>query len=317
MKIMPGERKSNYLAGFGVFLTMAVLIIGITGCGGCDQPPSQSLEIRTWYDLDAVRDNLSGNHKLMNDLDCTTDGYEELASPTANAGKGWEPIGMNTQGGCGRFVGTLDGHGYEIRDMSINRPERQDVGLFGVVGRKGVVGNIGALNVTVTGRLYVGGLVGSIYEGTVRDSYSTGSVIGNEYGVGGLVGYNGGTVSNCYAMGSVIGNCGVGGLVGSNYKGTVGDSYSTGSVAGNDHVGGLVGENGGTVLDSFWDMQTSGQATSAGGVGKTTAEMRNIPTFRDAGWSIIAVGLNETDSACIWNIVDGETCPFLSWRSTI
>jgi hypothetical protein len=44
--------------------------------------------------------------------------------------------------------------------------------------------------------------------------------------------------------------------------------------------------------------------------------MRNIATFRDTGWSIIAVGLNETDSAYIWNIVDGVTYPFLSWQST-
>jgi hypothetical protein len=73
-----------------VFLITVALIAGMVGCDGDD---SQNLEIRTWYDLDAIGNNLSGSYILMNDLDSTTDGYEELASPTANGGKGWQPIG--------------------------------------------------------------------------------------------------------------------------------------------------------------------------------------------------------------------------------
>jgi hypothetical protein len=101
MKILPGPRRYSYAARVGIFLVAAALIVGMGGCdGGGDgynppplPPPSQNLEIRTWYDLDAVRDNLAGNHTLMNDLDSTTAGYDELASPTANQGKGWQPIG--------------------------------------------------------------------------------------------------------------------------------------------------------------------------------------------------------------------------------
>jgi hypothetical protein len=94
----------------------------------------------------------------------------------------------------------------------------------------------------------------------------------------------------------------------------VSNSYSTGSVTGNELVGGLAGENRGTVSKSFWDTETSGQATSAGGTGKTTAEMKTIATFSGAGWNIIAVALNETNPAYIWNIVDDVTYPFLSWQ---
>jgi hypothetical protein len=61
-------------------------------------------------------------------------------------------------------------------------------------------------------------------------------------------------------------------------------------------VGGLVGvncppagENCGTVSNSFWDTETSGQAISDGGTGKSTAEMKSIVTFTGAGWDIIAV----------------------------
>jgi len=90
-------------------------------------------------------------------------------------------------------------------------------------------------------------------------------------------------------------------------------------VTGNSSVGGLVGWNyEGTVSNSFWDTKTSGQATSDGGTGKTTAEMKNITTFSGAEWDIITVNsLGERNPAYIWNIVDDETYPFLSWQPVI
>ena len=72
-----------------------------------------------------------------------------------------------------------------------------------------------------------------------------------------------------------------------------------------------------TVSDSFWDTETSGQATSAGGTGKTTAEMHNIATFSGAGWNITAVNPGQTNPAYTWNIVDGESYPFLSGKQYI
>jgi hypothetical protein len=313
---------------------------------GCDgdgyTPPSQNLEIRTWYDLDAVRNNLDGNYALMNDLDCTTAGYEELASPIANGGNGWKPIGYGywvwalfRAKVIGEiFKGTLDGQGYAIRDLYIN--SEGQVGLFGFVAKGGIIKNITLINATVTtgeaadspvglhedivrcldvGTVdAVGGLVG-YNGGTVSNSYFIGNVtgVGN---VGGLVGWNDGTVSNCYAMGNVTGDWNVGGLVGENYDATVIKCYSTGSVTGTSSVGGLVGYNfEGTVSDSFWDTETSGQATSDGGTGKTTAQMKSIATFSGAGWDIIAVANSSTRNlAYIWNIVDDVTYPFLSWQ---
>jgi hypothetical protein len=73
-----------------------------------------------------------------------------------------------------------------------------------------------------------------------------------------------------------------------------------------------VGRNYGSVSNSFWDTETSGQATSDGGTGKTTAEMQDITTFSGTGWNITAVALNETNPAYIWNIVNNVTYPFLS-----
>ena len=259
----------SYVTRIGLLLIMAALIAGMVGCpGGYDPPPSQNLEIRTWYDLDEVRDNLAGNHTLMNDLDSTTPGYEELAGPTTNGGKGWDPIG--TFDCNSRFIvafeGTLDGQGYEIRDLFIDRPQEQCVGLFGAVSRpfggseqSGVIRDINVTNATVIGKEFVGSLVGRCH-GTVTNSCSAGNVTG-EADVGGLVGI-GGTMSNSHFTGSVAGETYVGGLVGRNW-GSVTSCSSSSSATGDNRVGGLVGQNTGTVTNSY----STGNVTGSWGVG--------------------------------------------------
>ena len=191
----------------------------------------------------------------------------------------------------------------------------------------------------VTGTLSVGGLVG-VNIGTVTQCWTRSEVSGDEYWVGGLVGENGGVVTDCYSASAVRGNVAVGGLVGKNeftdvsdgYDGTVANCYNTGAVHGKDWVGGLAGDNSygaltqsystgtvhgeshvgglvggrqwtnrGTVTYSFWDIQASGQATSDGGTGKTTAEMQMASTFLDAGWDFVNV----------WGIGENQTYPYL------
>ena len=73
-----------------------------------------------------------------------------------------------------------------------------------------------------------------------------------------------------------------------------------------------MGYNTDTVSNSLWDTETSEQATSDGGTGKTTVEMQDIATFTAAAWDIIAVAPSQTNPSYTWNIVDGDTYPFLS-----
>ena len=205
-------------------------------------------EVRDWYDLHAIRDNLSGSYILINHLDSTTDGYTELASSTADQGRGWEPIGTV----AGRFSGAFDGQGHEIRGLVVSRHDDVGVGLFGVVHVGGVVRNLGLVNADVTGDLYVGGLVGANL-GTVSRSYYSGTVRG-DWRVGGLAGINFGTVSGSHASGSVSGRDHVGGLVGHNSYGALTNSHYCGSVSGAWRVGGLVGANEeGTISNSHYD----------------------------------------------------------------
>jgi len=135
-----------------------------------------------------------------------------------------------------------------------------------------------------------------------------------------LVGNNdtGTTVTNSYSTANVSGigdSYSAGGLVGQIEIGaTVTNSYSTGSVSGLYYVGGLIGYNSGaTVTASFWDTQTSGQAISAGGTGKTTAEMQTQTTFTDAGWDFVGESTNGTED--IWRLcVDSPNYPRLMWQ---
>ena len=101
-----------------------------------------------------------------------------------------------------------------------------------------------------------------------------------------------GTLTNCYAEGGSV-NCFdvrgrfsgsvryLGGLVGYS-SGSITNCYAGVSVSGSDNVGGLVGFNyESDITASFWDIQTSGQDTSAGGTGKTTAEIQMGGTVED------------------------------------
>jgi hypothetical protein len=134
--------------------------------------------------------------------------------------------------------------------------------------------------------------------------YATGLVNGSgntDQDLGGLLGENAGTLTNCYATGDVDQGGDSGGLVGENTgSGTVSNCYSTGEVdaetVGTD--GGLVAVNSGSVSSSFWDTVTSEAETSAAGTGKTTAELKTLETFTNAGWSIAG----SCDATTIWGL---------------
>jgi filamentous hemagglutinin family protein len=243
-------------------------------------------KITTWKQLQNIDFNsktLSYYYDLLNNLTTSTTGY-------INSGKGWDPIGYYKDDSDYKyFTGTFDGNGYVIDSLYINRPKRTDVGLFGDVGTNGTVINIGLTNVDIIGKKYVGSLVGNNREGTIKNSYATGNVHGNDY-VGGLVAWNEGTITNSYTTGNVSGHNYVGGLVGEN-KGTISNVYSMGNVSVEEEkVGGLVAVNDGTIEHSYWDIDNSGQSSSAGGTGLTTDQFANSSHFSTWDSSVWQLG---------------------------
>ncbi|MEN6338352.1 MAG: hypothetical protein ABFE01_29200 [Phycisphaerales bacterium] len=161
---------------------------------------------------------------------------------------------------------------------------------------------------SVSGNRYVGGLVGSIGGGVVTRCYSKAGVAGND-SVGGLAGgmmKEFGRADSCYAAGRVDGGVYVGGLVGQVSAGVVFRCYSVGRVTGDDYAGGLVGQQRalGDVVGSLWDTQSSGQATSVGGTGKTTAEMKTGDPYLWMNW----------DFGSAWTMCEGVSYPILQWQ---
>jgi len=210
-------------------------------------------------ELQAIEDDPDASYTLANDID---------ASSTAewNNGSGFAPIGS--------FDGTLDGSGYSIKSLTINRSSQTNVGLFS--GIQGVTKNISIIDGKIRGDVNTGALAGS-NSGTIKSSYTIGNISGNE-DTGGLVGRNHGKIVSSYTKGSINASSedaggiasvnegsitrsfstsvvradGAGGLVGYNsrYGGTIESSYSIGKVSGSN-IGGLVGMNGGTIKSSY------------------------------------------------------------------
>ena len=124
-----------------------------------DSPNDMYYEISVPAELDAVRKNLSGRYKLTADISLASYGN-------------WIPIGSYDD----PFTGKLDGNGYKIKDLKINRSTEEIVGLFGCV-KGGVIRNLALENVSIVGKSGVGGIAGLITEGTIiANSYSTGRV---------------------------------------------------------------------------------------------------------------------------------------------
>jgi prepilin-type N-terminal cleavage/methylation domain-containing protein len=203
------------------------------GSGNIDNP----YQISNWHQLNHIRDNgyIDQNFILVNNLSSITAGYSGL-------GDNWVPIGNNTRS----FIGNFNGNGFTISDLIINKPTEDYVGLFGALAYESVgpsinISNLTLLNVDITGKEFVGALVGYNDAGHIKNCSSRGTVSG-AYGVGGLAGVNrNGIIASSFSSVDIVGlyysgiNTFLGGLVGENY-GSIGypanilNSYSTGSV---------------------------------------------------------------------------------------
>ena len=263
---------------------------------GGDGTAESPYQIENWYHLENIRLETDKFFRLSNDLNSSTDYYDRYAAAEANGAQGWQPI-LD-------FNGVFDGDYYLISDLYINRLAENKVGLFGNIINKAVIKNIGLENIDITGRNSVGGVVGYLEAGSISNSFTSGEVtakgdeaggltafnngfIENSYSevnvkglafVGGLAGRNDEVIANCYAEGNVVSGqyyMYVGGFVGAN-NGNIRNSYSLGTVSGGaGNVGGFVGfSNSGGVVDSYWDIESSGKTESFGGEARTTAQLK-------------------------------------------
>ena len=206
-------------------------------------------------------------------------------------GKDWTPIGTSFDNS---YTGTFDGGGHTITGLTFTTNDEY-AGLFGRLNRAGTVKNVVMKDVQITnnrswsafaggvagyswgtiencsvsgsvsGTVYVGGVVGAQIDGSITGCSSSATVKGT-VDVGGVAGQtNGGaTLTACYATGNVTLELGhsdrvdVGGLVGWNAGSSIlacyatGNVTSTGSSTGKVYIGGLLGDNYTTVTACYW-----------------------------------------------------------------
>ena len=181
-------------------------------------------------------------------------------------GKGWTPIGTSFDNS---YKGTFDGGGHTITGLTVTTND-QFVGLFGYLNRAGTVKNVVMEGIQITSNHMfgcTGGVVGYSW-GTIENCSVSGSVSGTVY-VGGVVGVQiGGSITGCSSSATVKGTVDVGGVAGqTNSSATLTACYATGNVTieiapkKNIAGGGLVGMNAGSSLLACY---ATGNVTSTG-----------------------------------------------------
>ena len=253
--------------------------------------------IKTADELQAINNNLSGKYILMSDIDL--------------AGYNWDPIGdVNTMSA---FSGEFNGNGYVIRNLTINKPTENGVGLFSAA--MGTIENVGLENVNITGSLGTGGFAGGIMGGHINNCYVTGIVKADNAYVGGLIGLaNGGNLTNCYANVNVDVNgtkaAYTGGLVGYLAAGAqVNNCFATGYIDGEQYIGGLIGlVEDSTVTNCFASGKVAGTTLVGafiGSIGGTSSATNN--TYYSTVNSVVpAIAYNPIGVSAL---TDGGTPP--------
>ena len=259
---------------------------------GGDGTEGNPYQVSTHDQLNLIRDHLENQQiyfVLINSLDLTDEFAEDGAY--YNNGEGWTPIGDPDN----RFMGELDGAGFSITGLFIQRPTQDYVGLFGYA-KSARFKNLAMMDVDVTGNSLAGGLVGNLgsmvgpNEGlisncTISGIVSGGSLVGGLAGqsfdpiencwthvevsgtglwIGGLTGDQRNDIENCHASGDVLGSANtwdVGGLVGILRQGEIKNASAAGNVTGQAYCGGLAGSGTGTIVNSFATGNVTGQGS--------------------------------------------------------
>ena len=296
--------------------------------------PGNPYVISSVESLNIVRNCISASYILTQDIDLNVAPY--------NQGAGWTRIGTGDAPFTGTFDGNGHViKDLYINRSDPNHQTDCEQGLFGFIGDGGTVKNLRVENAsisagrntgilagmingsgtiencstsgTVNGTGRIGGMVGSIQANgaVVSKSFSTAAVISSgteENGdAGGLAGtIINGTVQDCYATGSVSGVApggSFGGMVGYLESGGVMTSYAIGRGMGSTNPGGLIGyKSNGSVSDCFYDTQSTGRSTSAGGTGLPTTLMKQQSSF--TSW----------DFTSVWGIQADQSYPYLQWQ---
>ena len=250
-------------------LTLEGCTIGSWADGGGESGAAEDLGYI--YDSNTNTYTVYNANGLMNIAELVNGGKTDInITLTADidlTGKNWTPIGTDYDNS---YKGTFDGGGHTITGLTFTTNDEY-AGLFGWLNRAGTVKNVVMEGVQITSHQIYGGSIGGVagYSwGTIENCSVSGSVSGTVY-VGGVVGAQiGGSITGCSSSATVKGTVDVGGVAGqTNSSATLTACYATGNVIieinpkKNIAGGGLVGMNAGSSLLACY---ATGNVTSTG-----------------------------------------------------
>ena len=250
-------------------LTLEGCTIGSWADGGGESGAAEDLGYI--YDSNTKTYTVYNADGLMNIAELVNGGKTDInITLTADidlTGKNWTPIGTDYDNS---YKGTFDGGGHTITGLTFTTNDEY-VGLFGWLNRAGTVKNVVMEGVQITSHQIYGGSIGGVVGyswGTIENCSVSGSVSGTVY-VGGVVGAQiGGSITGCSSSATVKGTVDVGGVAGqTNSSATLTACYATGNVtieinpAKNIAGGSLVGMNAGSSLLACY---ATGNVTSTG-----------------------------------------------------
>ena len=267
-------------------------------------------------------DGLMNIAKLVNggktDINITLDTDIDLT------GKDWTPIGTDYDNS---YKGTFDGGGHTITGLTFTTNDEY-AGLFGWLNRAGTVKNVVMEGVQITSNQIYGGSIGGVVGygwGTIENCSVSGSVSGTVY-VGGVVGVQiGGSITGCSSSATVKGTVDVGGVAGqTNSNATLTACYATGNVIieinpkKNIAGGSLVGMNAGISLLACYatgNVTSTGSSTGKVHIGGFLGN--NYTTVTACYWKNNheqGIGYNKEDTHTEATKVDGTG---VTWKNAV
>ena len=248
---------------------------------------------------DDAATRLGAQYRLAMDID---------AAPTKewDSDAGFNPIGESGDG----FVGLLNGDGFAVRDLFIDR-SGNDIGLFAEISNVLAVRNMGVEDADIRGGANIGILAGGLSGGSIGRVWTTGKVVGSGNNVGGLVGFlfntDQSTVMMSWSAADVRGANGVGGLVGQNSvagdQTAFSDNWAGGDVngvaGGAANAAGLVGLSNGGAFTRNWSSGAISGNNRAGFVAGGGANN----TYTGAHWNLDTSGFSSATGVGIGGVV--------------
>lgn len=240
------------------------------------------IEIRTPADLDNVRNNLSGNFILMDDIVFTETDFS-AGGAFYNRGGFWQPIGAG--GSNTAFSGTLDGNGHCIQGLKIFRLEEDNTGLFTYI--TGTVKNLLVKDADIFGHRSVGGICGTLGVGGIIEGCTFDGVAEGNNAVAGMAGFlNSGRIVNCRNSGRIISqdSC-AGGIVGDLLGGSgidVSDCENTGTIEAYQRAGGIIGYATGNAANCINRGKVKASLQAAGIAGGLAGSIEGCKNYGQA-----------------------------------